>query len=179
MHLLRISTRILAVAALAGCASASPPVAGSPAPSTNDRAAVLAAAGTPARWQGNFQATQQRTGMAAPTSQNKTTGSIFLSPAGSDRTRVRLTISTDLRNASQLQWGIVPGRCGSAALPIVAVQRFPAIEISGNNRGELDIEMPLTLPTSGSYHANIYNGGTQLNNVVSCANLTMSGGNRG
>ncbi|HUR92888.1 MAG TPA: hypothetical protein VMY38_09480 [Gemmatimonadaceae bacterium] len=179
MHLLRISTGIIAIAALSGCASAPPAVESVPAPSSNDRAAAVAAAGTPVRWQGNFQATQQRTGMAAPTSQNKTTGSIFLAQAGADRARVRITLSTDLRNVSQMQWGIVPGRCGSVALPLVALQRFPVIEIGGNSRGELDMEMPLTLPTSGSYHANVYNGGTQLNNVVSCANLAMSGGNRG
>lgn len=176
MHLRRISTGILTFAALAACSSAPPPVTTAPAPSTasNDRAAAMAAAGTPTRWQGTFQPTQQRTAMAAPTSQNKTTGSIFLAQAGPDRTRVRLTISTDLRNASQMQWAIVSGRCGSGALPIVPVQRFPVIEIGGNSRGELDMEMPLTLPTSGSYHANVYNGGTQLNNVVTCANLAMS-----
>ena len=176
MHLRRISTGILTFAALAACSSAPPPVTTAPAPSTasNDRAAAIAAAGTPTRWQGTFQPTQQRTAMAAPTSQNKTTGSIFLAQAGPDRARVRITISTDIRNASQMQWAIVPGRCGSGALPIVAVQRFPVIEIGGNSRGELDMEMPLTLPTSGAYHANVYNGGTQLNNVVTCANLSMS-----
>ncbi len=113
--------------------------------------------------------------MAAPTSQNKTTGSVFLSQAGSNRTRARVTVSTDVRNASQMQWALVPGRCGSGALPMAGVERFPVIEIGSNNRGELDMEMPLTLPTSGSYHVNIYNGGTQLNNVVSCANLTKQG----
>jgi len=113
--------------------------------------------------------------MAAPTSQNKTTGSVFLSQAGSNRTRARVTVSTDVRNASQMQWALVPGRCGSGALPMVALQRFPVIEIGSNNRGEIDMEMPLTLPTSGSYHVNIYNGGTQLNNVVSCANLIKQG----
>jgi len=174
MHLRHIGTAILASAALAGCASAPPAVESAPPAASNDRAAAMSAAGTPTRWQGNFQPTQQRTGMAAPTSQNKTTGSIFLAQAGPDRTRVRITVATDLRNASQMQWAIVSGRCGSGALPIVSVQRFPVIEIGGGNRGELDMEMPLTLPTSGSFHANVYNGGTQLNNVVTCANLSMS-----
>lgn len=171
MHLRRISTGILTFAALTGCASAPPAV--EPAPSPNDRAAAMSAAGTPTRWQGNLQPTQQRTAMAAPTSQNKTTGTVFLASAGADRTRARITVSTDVRNASQMQWALVSGRCGSGALPVVGLQRFPIIEIGGNSRGELDMEMPLTLPTSGSYHVNIYNGGTQLNNVVSCANLSM------
>lgn len=109
--------------------------------------------------------------MAAPTSQNKTTGSIFLAQAGQSRTRIRLNISTPATNSTALQWAIVPGRCGSGGIPITGVERFPVIEISNSGRGELDMEIPLTLPTTGTYHANVYRGGTQLNNVVTCANL--------
>lgn len=171
MHLRRISMAVLATAALAGCASAPPAVESSPSTPANDRAEAIAAAGTPTRWQGTFQATQQRTGMAAPTSQNKTTGSIFLAQAGSSRTRARLIVSTPIQNATILQWALVPGRCGSGNMPLTGVERFPAIEISNNGRGELDMEIPLTLPTTGALHANVYSGGTQLNHVIACANL--------
>lgn len=172
MHLRRISTGILTIAAIAGCAS-TPPAVDSPAASSNDRAAAISAAGTPTRWQTMLQATQQRTAMAAPTAQQKTTGSVFLSEAGANRTRVRMTVSTDVRNASQMLWAIVPGRCGSGSMPIAGVQTFPVIEIGNNGRGELDMEIPITLPTTGTYHVNVYNGGSQLNNVVSCGNLTV------
>lgn len=128
--------------------------------------------GTPTRWQGTLQATQQRTGMAAPTSQNKTTGSVSLTEVGPERTRVRMIVSTPVSSVSALQWAILPGRCGSGTLPIAVVSSFPAIEISNNGRGELDMEIPLALPTSGTFHVNVYRGGTQLNNVITCANLS-------
>lgn len=169
MHLRRISTGILTFAALSGCASTPPAVESGP--QSNDRAAAIAAAGTPTRWQGTLQATQQRTGMAAPTSQNKATGNVYLTQAGSDRTRVRLIVSTPISSATALQWAILPGRCGTGSLPIAVVERFPVIEISNNGRGELDMEMQLTLPTSGAFHVNVYSGGTQLNHVITCANL--------
>lgn len=169
MRLPRIGTIAFGLAAT-GCA-APPAVATAPAPVSNDRAAVIAAAGTPTRWQGSFQPIQQRTGMAAPTSQNKTTGSIFLAQAGPTRTRIRLTVSTPLSHATALQWALAPGRCGSGTLPVTSVERFPVIEISNNGRGELDMEISLTLPTTGSLHANVYLGGQQLNNVIACANL--------
>ncbi len=172
MHLRRISTGILTIAAIAGCAS-TPPAVEAPAASSNDRAAAMAAAGTPTRWQTMLQATQQRTAMAAPTSQQKTTGSVFLSEAGANRTRVRMVVSTDVHNASQMLWAIVSGRCGSGAMPIAGLQTFPVVEIGNNGRGELDIEIPLTLPSTGTFHVNVYNGGAQLNNVVSCGNLTV------
>jgi|GEM_PF-727893 len=174
MHLRRISTGIFALAAATGCASTPPAVESAPAASSNDRAAAISSAGTPTRWQGTFQPTQQRTGMAAPTSQNKTTGSIFLAQAGPSRTRIRLVVSTPIANATALQWALAPNRCGSGSMPITGVERFPVIEISNNGRGELDMEIPLTLPASGSLHANIYTGGgTQLNNVIACANLSL------
>lgn len=172
MHLRRISTGILTIAAVTGCASTPPAVEG-PAGASNDRAAAIAAAGTPTRWQTMLQATQQRTAMAAPTAQQKTTGSVYLSEAGANRTRVRMTVSTDVRNASQMLWAIAPGRCGSGSMPIAGVQSFPVIEIGNNGRGELDMEIPITLPATGTYHVNVYNGGVQLNNVVSCGNLTV------
>jgi hypothetical protein len=70
-------------------------------------------------------------------------------------------------------WAIVSGRCGSGAMPIASLQMFPVIEIGNNSRGELDMEIPITLPATGTYHVNVYNGGAQLNNVVSCGNLRV------
>lgn len=132
----------------------------------------MAMGSAPTRWQGTLQATQGRTGMAAPTAQNKTTGSVSLTETGPDRTRVRMIVSTPLSASTALEWAILPGRCGSGTLPIAVVSRFPAIEISNNGRGELDQEIQLALPTSGTFHVNVYRGGTQLNNVITCANLS-------
>lgn len=175
MHTSRLSIGFVAFV-LAGCASAPPAVESAPAPSSNDRAAAISVAGTPTRWQGTLQATQQRTSAVAPTAQNKTTGSVFLSQASDGRTRARVSVSASIPNAPTLRWAIVQGRCGSGALPIATTERFPAIEITASGRGEIDQEMALTLPTSGTFHVNVYYGnGTQLSNVLACANLSKQG----
>ena len=55
------------------------------------------------------------------------------------------------------------------------MERFPALDVGNNGRGQLDTEMALELPTSGAYHLNIYwETGQQLSDVMTCANLKQS-----
>lgn len=168
MNLLRITTAVCTFAALTGCASTAAVESAPP----NNPATVTAAGDGPVMWRGQLQATQQRTGRAAPTAQNKSTGTISLTQASPGRTRVRLVVSTPIGSATALQWAILPGRCGSGSMPIDVVSRFPVVEISNNGRGELDETMQLDLPASGTFHVNVYNGGTQLNHVITCSNLS-------
>ncbi len=98
-----------------------------------------------------------------------------LTSRGAGRAAVSIALSTPLQGSTALNWGVLPGRCGSGALPIVGIERFPAIDVGNNGRGQLDIEMALDLPTDGSYHVNIYwAGGQQLSDVMTCANLKKS-----
>ncbi|MCR4340729.1 MAG: hypothetical protein NUW01_12680 [Gemmatimonadaceae bacterium] len=175
MHLLRAGTPLFLLAVLSGAAGRCGAQPAPTRPSSNDRAAAIAAAGIPVRWQATLQATQQRTGGVAPTVRNRTTGYMYLSPAGSERTRVRLTLSTTGYDGSALRWAILPGRCGSDMVPIAPVERFPIIDIGANGRGELDMELAITMPATGQYHVNVYRGrGTQLSNVLTCGNLTRA-----
>lgn len=174
MHPRQLTAALLTIAALGGCASA-PPVVEAGTQSAGDRAAALGAAPTTIRWTAQLQPTQQRTGMAAPTSQNKAYGSVFLAQIGPERTRVRLNVSTPLQGSGVLQWAIHSGRCGSGSLPIVGIERFPVVEIGTGGRGDLDAEMSLALPPGGSYHVNVYLGGQNLNNVLTCGNMRREG----
>lgn len=174
MHQLQLAAAVLSIAALSGCASA-PPAVDTGTQGSGDRAAAIGAAATTIRWSGNLQPTQQRTGMAAPTSQNKAYGSVFLAQIGPERTRVRLNVSTPAQSSRVMQWAIHTGRCGAGSLPIVGIERFPVIEIGTSGRGDLDMEMPLRMPETGSFHVNVYLGGTNLNNVLTCGNLRREG----
>lgn len=87
-----------------------------------------------------------------------------------------MNVSMPVQGSGLIQWGIHSGRCGSGTLPIVGIERFPVLEVSANGRGDLDAEMPLSLPESGSYHVNVFRGGQQLNHVLTCGNLRREGG---
>ncbi|MGK2935002.1 MAG: hypothetical protein ACSLFE_07125 [Gemmatimonadaceae bacterium] len=175
MHPRQLTAALLSIAALGGCASA-PPVVETGTASTGDRAAALGAAATTIRYSGTLQPTQQRTGMAAPTAQNKAYGSVFLAQIGPSRMRVRMNVSTPIQSSRMLQWAIHTGRCGSGTLPIVGVERFPVLEVGTSGRADLDAEMPLTMPETGTFHVNVFLGGQNLNNVLTCANLRREGG---
>ena len=161
--------------AAAGLACAS---GGGSSAGTTASASTSAVSTGPLRWTGNLQATQQRTGDLAPTQQQKATGtvSLMVSPRDSNRTLARLTVSAPVREAGSFPWAVLPGRCGSNALPLVGVEQFPQIEIGSNGRGEVQADVPMTLPSSGALHVNVYWRGQQLNDVMTCANLKREGG---
>lgn len=110
--------------------------------------------------------------MARPAFQNKATGTVFISQAGLERIRVRLTVSTTFTDGSPLQWAIVPGQCSTDMMPITSVQQFPVIDLTPSGRGEVDAEIALTMPATGQYHVNVYRGGTRHDQVLTCGNLT-------
>ena len=174
MHLHSVSAALVALAALSSGASIRATAQGTRAPGPNDRAAAIAAAGTPMRWQAYLKATHQRSGRLVTTVQNKSTGSFFMSQAGHDRVRVRLIVSTSYHDGSDLNWAIVPGRCGSNMMPIAPIEQFPTIEVSTNGRGEVDRVLPLTIAKTGQYHVNVYRGGTQLEHVLTCGNIVRA-----
>ena len=106
--------------------------------------------------------------------QNKTTGSVFMSQAGQDRIRVRLVVSTSFPDGQYLKWAILPGMCGSNMMPIAPVDQFPIIEMGTNGQGEVDRVLPLSMPATGQFHVNVYRGGSQLEHVLTCGNLKRS-----
>lgn len=170
MHPRPIYSATLA-AILCGCASN---------PSTNtqavhDATAIAMENATLARWTGSFQPTQSRTGDAMITERQRAYGTIELlvSRDRPERTRVRLSVSTPLTSAiSTLRWGIYPGSCGSGAPPVIPAEAFPVIELTNNGRGSIDQEFAFEMPADKLLHANVLQGsGTQLSNVLTCANL--------
>ena len=160
MRLLAPSIAATALALL-GCASATP------------KRTITSNEPMLAKWTGAFQPTQQRSGALQVSGQNKAAGNITMTTADGSlqRMRVQLMVSTSLSNVSQLRWAVLPGRCGSGDLPLIGFEQFPLIEVSANGRGTAEGDLPIQLDGNGSYHANVYNGGQQIDNVVTCANL--------
>jgi hypothetical protein len=162
----------LASLALAGCASQ--PRDEPPAPAAASAASNTASSSPLRRWTGNLTPTNQRTGAVTGggAGQARAFGTVLLTVAESSpqRTRARITLTSPV-NSVQLRWALLPGRCGSGAMPVMAVELFPLLDIGTNGRGQLDAEVPLTLPESGSYHVNVYWAGQQLSDVMTCTNL--------
>lgn len=159
------------VAGLAACATTTP-VAGSGDVTPAAASVGGAPSGSPIRWSGALQPTQQRTGGLGPTGQSKAFGTVTLTSKGAERTVVNISLSTSLQSSTALNWALLPGRCGSGSLPVVGIERFSVIDVGTNGRGQLASEMALGLPASGTYHVNVYwTSGQQLSDVMTCANL--------
>lgn len=161
---------ILALLAMAGCARSAQSTTGSPSPSLS-----RSADDGDVRWTGNLTPTQQRSGGMGPRSQSRAFGTVTLQAISEDsRSKAQITVSGSSQTVS-LPWAILPGQCGTGSLPLMNVNSFPVIEVGSNGRGDLSTEIPLVLPTEGSYHVNVYwPGGQQIDEVMTCANLKRS-----
>ena len=129
-------------------------------------------------WTGSFKPNRLNVelGRSAP---NSGFGSISLTPLAdpSRPTRVELSISVPVAAGEHVAWAVLSGTCGSAHPMLAGQSEFPTIEISGNGSATLRVDMPFKLDPNGSYHANVYwpNRSRDLNDVMMCANLTLSG----
>ncbi len=173
MHLKPFRNALLAVA-LAACASGG--TAALPPP--HDPTAIAIAAAVSARWTGNFQPMQTRTGDVKPTQRQNAYGTVELTVPRNrtTRTHVRLDVSAPATaGITSLRWGIYPGSCGSGAPPVFPIDVFPIMELSSNGKGSIDQEVAFEMPPSGRFHVNVLKGaGTQLTDVVTCANLRLA-----
>lgn len=100
-------------------------------------------------------------------------GTVRLTPHGyyHDRYSVEFSFNSE-RGPESLAWSVVPGRCGSGDLPLVSPRQLTRIEVQDNGRGRLLSEFRATITPGLDYHVNLYaNGGTDLADVVACANL--------
>jgi len=126
------------------------------------------------RLAGPFTPTQVRSSNVAMRTQSRIYGNVELVAVEGEtpRSRVRLTFTTQTGGTSYTaQWALLQGRCGTGSLPVMAIDNFPQIEVGSNGRAQLDTELALGVPSTGEYHINVYVGGQQLDNVITCANL--------
>lgn len=128
-------------------------------------------------WVGSLVPTQERTGDLRPAGQTRMYGTVTMSPAESGHaTRIELSVNMPTTNRS-LAWALLPDRCGSGTLPVVPVNAFPTLEISGSGRAQVQAEIPYAFPTTGAYHLNVYGSERQgLSDVVGCTNLSLKRG---
>jgi len=175
-HLHRTSAAFLSMAALAACASGGTSSGRSAAATP----ATQQAAGSSIpinlmQWTGSFRSAQQITSNVG-SGHTTVTGGVRLTASGAGAMHAHVTLSTNagIADATPLHWAIAQGDCHDGALPMIPLTSFPDLTIS-NDRGELDAEVPIELPTSGRYHANVYwRDSADEADVLTCATLDLS-----
>lgn len=177
MHRLDLLAASLALVVLGGCAAR-----------TSRQSAVASNVGAvstdtrQARWTGNIRPRDQQSGkLEMDFYADKLAGSVNVTPAEGDLHQTKIYVlltsngsngpASDSRNVS---WGLVVGRCGTAAPPVLPVTTFPPVELSSTGRGEVTATIPFAFPTAGEYHVDIYAGRRAgLQSVIACANLKL------
>ncbi|HVZ78237.1 MAG TPA: hypothetical protein VG818_09685 [Gemmatimonadaceae bacterium] len=163
--------KILQWAALATTASLAACASAGPKPETPVGAGFGAKPGA-VMWSASFQSTMLRSSATLGSGQERMDGTVEV--AATDRPdvfKVHIVLNT-LRNGDTMGWSLLTGRCGNDAPPLVQPRQLQQLDIQDTGRGELSAEFPAALHAGAEYHLNIYeNGGNQLSDVVTCANL--------
>lgn len=134
-----------------------------------------------ARWSGSFRQMARTAALGAEISRARASGygTITITPVADQagRVRVDLSVSTSV-SSTQIAWALFQGPCNTPTPPVIAANEFPMIEVGSSGAGTVRAEMPMTLDTRATYHANVYWSGraTDVSNVMLCANLTYGGG---
>lgn len=169
--LLRSAVGLTAAAAAAACASANKTSGAQPL--------IVSNQGQPApltvQWSGKFANTTKQSGdLTGARGNTGISGDVRLTALTAEQIQAAVKVQNAKADAGDLLWAIVPGGCGSNALPALAVTQFPPISINSFGRGEVTGPVNMPLPTSGQYHVNLYLGhGGDESDVYSCANLKM------
>lgn len=161
-----------ALGLLSGCAKATP-VDGAPTPSTSANAAGSAGA----RWTANIQSVTQNRGEVTATSRDRSYGSAVWNKGAAESLTNINVVFTYTGQERTLAWAILPGSCGTPALPVLPMSNFAELNVGGGGRAQVTTSLPLELPSTGTYHIDVYRdrrGGTDA--LIACGNLRYAGG---
>ena len=175
MRLMKFAACPLVVITTA-CASSIP--VNNPAPET---AQVQASVRAPSRWSATLNPVQERTGDVRQTSTNRARGSFSMVPGEAPGwSRVNLSFSANEAGSGSTTaaWALLPGACGSAEAPVLPLNAFPILSLSGGGSAQITTQIHYVFPMSGTYHVNVYRAGNvmttdswSLANVLACGNL--------
>jgi len=140
----------------------------------------MSGVGKQAHWTGTIRPRDRQDGTAMfDFSGQKFGGNVEVTRATGevDRTTIAITLTNSgsegpSAKVSEVSWGLVVGRCGTRAAPVLPVTAFEPVELSSTGRGEVTSTIPFYFPTNGSYHIDIYAGSASSpSSVVACAEL--------
>ena len=132
------------------------------------------------RWSGSFKQVARSAVIGSDMTRARASGygTITLTPVADQKGRVKVDLSVNTSLAgTQIAWAVFEGACNAPTPPVIQVNEFPTIEIGNSGSGIVRTELPLTLSSRATYHANVYWTGraTDMSNVMLCAVLDFTG----
>ncbi len=128
------------------------------------------------QWTGNFRSQRQADGAFGGMQQrNQASGRVILTSPAPNIMRAQINVSVPFDDAVQLLWTVSSGSCGSNSIPLMSATQFPQLTVI-NGQGSLDQQVSLAMPTSGTYHVNIFQNGSNgqdESGVLTCADLRL------
>ena len=114
----------------------------------------------------------QWTGSLQPTGGSGVSGTVTLSPGGSNtQSSINIGISGSSSGASH-PWHLHRGSCNNDLGIVGAPNSYPTIGIGADGTGRVMIGLPFALPTSGNHFVSVHQSAENMARIA-CADLTM------
>lgn len=97
-------------------------------------------------------------------------GSAWMAPKGSQSTVVHISISNAAPGGVH-PWEVRDGECGSQGQILGTTDTYPVLRVGDAGTAAADAALPITMPTSGSYHVSVHASATNMSTVIACGNL--------
>jgi hypothetical protein len=124
------------------------------------------------RWSSRIASvTQNRPDVAQSTRDNSYGSAEWTRGAGPTLSTVNVTF-TYSGQERDLNWALIAGNCGMAALPLIPLANFPELNVGSGGRAQVTATLPIDLPSTGSYHIDIYKDRSgNPTSLVACGNF--------
>lgn len=114
---------------------------------------------------------QNRGDVGQSTRDNSYGSADWIRGAGRTLSTVNLTF-TYAGNERDLNWALIAGSCGTAALPLIPMANFPELNIGSGGRAQVTATLPIELPSNDSYQVDIYKDRSgNAASLVGCGNF--------
>lgn len=164
-----VATLSAGALALTACAH-NVPVEGASTP-----AASVSASSGAGRWNARITSVMQNRGDVAQSTRDNSYGSAdWTRGAGPTISTVNLTF-TYAGQERDLNWALIAGSCGMAALPLIPLANFPSLNVGSGGRAQVTATLPIELPASGTFHVDVYKDRSgDPSSLVGCGNFRYS-----
>jgi len=97
-------------------------------------------------------------------------GTAWMAPKGSQSTVVHISISNAAPGGVH-PWHVHDGQCGSQGQILGPADAYPVLRVGDAGTATADASLPITMPTTGSYHVNVHASATNMSTIIACGNL--------
>jgi hypothetical protein len=97
-------------------------------------------------------------------------GTAWMASVGASQTRVYVSIANAAPGGNH-PWHVHIGQCGANGDVLGPASAYPPLHVNGDGTASATANLPIAMPTSGSYYINVHASADNMGTIIACGNL--------